>query len=75
MSRIIRNAIQCNFCNQVVESKHRHDFRECRCGRVFVDGGKSYLRRGFKHESDFEDLSEFVDDDKLEFGDENACRE
>jgi hypothetical protein len=43
--RIIRNSIQCKFCDDVIESKHRHDFKTCKCGMVSVDGGHDYLRR------------------------------
>ena len=42
---IIKNAIRCNKCGQVIESKHRHDFVMCKCGSVGVDGGHDYLRR------------------------------
>lgn len=44
-AHIIRNAIRCNHCGDVIESVHRHDFRTCRCGCVSVDGGHDYLRR------------------------------
>ena len=37
-AHIIRNAIRCNHCGDVIESVHRHDFRTCRCGCVSVDG-------------------------------------
>lgn len=57
MGRIIRNAIKCLECSSVIESHHRHDFKSCECGAAFVDGGKSYLRRGFKREDRIEDLS------------------
>lgn len=57
MGRIIRNAIKCLECGSVIESHHRHDFKECACGAAFVDGGKAYLRRGFKREDRIEDLS------------------
>lgn len=75
MGRIIRNAARCVHCNDEIESKHRHDFRSCKCGTVFVDGGKSYLRRGFKKQTDFVDLSEYAEDEEIDFGDENACAE
>lgn len=42
---ILRNQVQCNKCWDVVESKHRHDFKSCKCGAVTVDGGTEYLRR------------------------------
>ena len=41
------NAIRCLHCNDVIESKHRHDFVRCFCKKVFVDGGEDYKRRGF----------------------------
>lgn len=27
-----------------MESKHRHDFVECKCGESFLDGGDDYIR-------------------------------
>lgn len=57
---ILRNAIKCNHCGDVIESKHRYDFKSCKCGCVHVDGGLEYLRRGFKNgKEDYEELSEF----------------
>ncbi len=60
MKRIIRNAIQCKHCGEIIESKSVHDFKTCKCGKVFVDGGHEYLRRGYTNsaEEDFIDLSE-----------------
>ena len=43
---IVRNAAECADCHEVIESTHAHDFRSCKCGKIFVDGGKDYLRRG-----------------------------
>ena len=56
-TRIIVNKIRCKKCEDIIESVHRHDFRFCKCGAVFVDGGKDYLRRGGKLTA-YEDLSE-----------------
>lgn len=70
MGRIIRNAIKCLECGSVIESRHRHDFKTCACGACFVDGGKAYLRRGFKREDQFEDLS-VVEHDGPTIEDEN----
>lgn len=56
--RIVRNAIRCNKCNDVIESTYTHEFKFCRCGAVAVDGGKDYLRRCGEL-SDFTELSEF----------------
>jgi hypothetical protein len=29
-----------------MESKHRHDFVRCGCGKSFLDGGNDYFRAG-----------------------------
>jgi hypothetical protein len=39
-----RSRIQCKKCGDVVESKHRHDFRSCSCRSVHLDGGLDYQR-------------------------------
>ncbi len=63
MKRIIKNAIQCKHCGEIIESKSVHDFKTCKCGKVFVDGGHEYLRRGYTNsaEDDFIDLSETIE--------------
>ena len=33
-------------CLDIIESKHRHDFVRCGCGKSFIDGGDDYLRGG-----------------------------
>lgn len=56
--KIFSNKIKCNHCGDVIESRTVHEYVECKCGMVFVDGGHEYLRRGFKNdENDFFDLS------------------
>ena len=57
---IVRNAARCRACGDVVESRHRHDYRTCSCGKVSVDGGHAYLRRCGEIEH-CEDLSEVVE--------------
>lgn len=42
---IIHNRARCVTCDQVIESKHVHDYVSCRGGHISVDGGKDYLRR------------------------------
>ena len=63
MRKITRNALRCRHCGDVIESKSVHDFKQCSCGAIFVDGGCEYLRRGYKTspEEDFIDLSEYAD--------------
>ena len=63
---IIRNAIRCKHCGDVIESRSVHDFKSCSCGASAVDGGLEYLRRCAKNsmEEDFEDISEVVPDNE-----------
>ena len=42
----MRNRARCLLCGDVIESKHRHDFVECHCYAIFVDGGRDYWRAG-----------------------------
>ena len=42
---IVQNAVSCNGCGDMIISKHRHDYVECSCGAIAVDGGQEYLRR------------------------------
>lgn len=43
--RITRNAIECGVCGEVIESKHPHDYKACKCGGCIVDGGLERLAR------------------------------
>lgn len=56
-SKIIHNRIKCLKCGDIIESKHRHDYKTCSCGACAVDGGHDYLRRCGNLE-DWEDMSE-----------------
>lgn len=55
--KIIRNAIKCDNCGDVIESKHVHDFVTCRCEAVSVDGGHDYLKRSFMPGMTWTDLT------------------
>jgi hypothetical protein len=61
--KIIKNAAQCLSCNDIIESKHRHDFVTCRCEKLSVDGGHDYLRRVGDFENSL-DLSEYEGEQK-----------
>lgn len=62
MRKIIKNAIRCKHCGEVIESTSVYDFKFCSCESVAVDGGHDYLRRCFKtSQDDFEELSEYID--------------
>jgi len=58
--KLTRNAARCLECKTVVESKHVHDWVQCPCGAMFVDGGLEYVRRGGKDPDRIEDLSEYT---------------
>lgn len=55
---VVINKCQCRLCGDIIESKHRHDFVQCRCGAIFTDGGTDYIRRGANDLSNIIDLSE-----------------
>jgi hypothetical protein len=55
---VVTNKAQCRLCSDIVESNHRHAFVRCGCGEIFVDGGKSYLRRGASDLNNIIELSE-----------------
>lgn len=64
--RILSNRAGCLTCGDVVYSAHRHDYSQCRCGRMAVDGGMAYLRRvgerDYMHEMSVTLDEELVDD-------------
>ena len=57
MKKIIKNAIQCKLCGDIIESTDRHNYVECKCGACAVDGGHDYLRRTFKEQNCYIELS------------------
>ena len=61
MTKIIKNAIRCKLCGEVIESKQVHDFVQCKCGACAVDGGHDYLRRCFRDKDCYIDLSESIE--------------
>lgn len=42
------NAARCGACGTVLYSRFRHDYKECPCRNLMVDGGSAYIRRGWK---------------------------
>jgi hypothetical protein len=59
---ITKNAAQCGLCDDIVESKSRHDFVTCSCNNIFIDGGLDYFRAGAKDMSNFISLAEYKDE-------------
>lgn len=65
MAKLKRNAARCLSCGRVVESTYRHDYRQCKCGKIAVDGGLVYVKRrypGGEPTEHFEELSEWEDE-------------
>jgi hypothetical protein len=52
---------KCLKCNDIIESKHRHDFVRCSCNEIFLDGGDEYIRAGAN------DLSNILIENDSEF--------
>ena len=42
--KLIKNEWKCLYCNDIIESKHRHEYVTCKCGEMSIDGGTSYIR-------------------------------
>lgn len=55
------NTVKCLKCGDVIRSRNRHDFVECSCGNIAVDGGSWYLKRVGALDG-YEELSEIYDD-------------
>ncbi len=45
VKKIYVNMVQCKKCHDIIVSQTVHDFKECQCGAIAVDGGKEYLKR------------------------------
>lgn len=58
MIKPIINKVRCKKCDDIIESKHRHDFVRCRCGSIYVDGGQDYQRCGWSG-GDMDDWIDF----------------
>lgn len=56
---ILKNAIQCKHCGEIIESLYPEDFVVCSCQSVAAYGGRSYLKRVFttSPEKDYVDVS------------------
>ena len=59
---LVRNAIQCLNCNDIIESIHRHDYKTCSCGGCMTDGGLDYIRRAHNPNVDFVELDLYSTD-------------
>lgn len=55
---VVVNKAQCKLCGDIIESTHGHDYKQCGCGEIAVDGGKRYIRRSAKNLNNIIELSE-----------------
>jgi hypothetical protein len=63
--KLKKNRCQCKLCGDIITSEHVHDFKWCKCGAIFTDGGQQYIRRGFTGSyEDIIDLSEYEEDEE-----------
>ncbi len=53
---IYANQGKCKKCGEVIRSKNRHNYVQCKCGAVAVDGG-SWYQRIIGNIEDFEDMT------------------
>lgn len=58
---IVHNRARCLECGEILESTHRHDFVQCSCGALAVDGGHAYLKRSLRPGAKMKELSECED--------------
>ncbi len=63
---ILSNRAKCLICEDVVFSASRHDFKSCKCGNIFVDGGMDYIRHGYEDALAYKNLSVEIEDELFE---------
>lgn len=49
----MRNRAKCRLCGEVLESFHRHDYVECKCKEISIDGGADYFKCGARDWANF----------------------
>lgn len=55
-----QHIVQCRHCKDILESKEDHDFQECSCRKIAIDGGIEKGARRLGRRSDVLDLSVWV---------------
>lgn len=58
MKKLLINRAKCLLCNDIITSKHSHDYVTCKCGNLSIDGGIECPRRLYKKPNSYLDLSE-----------------
>jgi len=49
----MRNRAKCKKCESIIESFHVHDYVQCKCGAIAIDGGSDYLKIIYDNIDDF----------------------
>ena len=63
---IFRQGLKCLQCGNRIFSDYRHDFKVCKCGAIFVDGGYDYFRYGaLKEGVKFQIIERKIGDEKV----------
>ena len=57
MKKLVENKAQCKLCGDILLSELTHDKKTCNCGNLTIDGGLDYIRRSWKQENSFIELS------------------
>ena len=64
MRQIVYNSVKCLECNEVLISRHRHDYVTCGCpNNAMADGGNEYERYGAMDMDKIETHYVYADDD------------
>ena len=64
MRQIVYNSVKCLECNEVIVSRHRHDYVTCECpNKAMADGGNEYGRYGAMDMDKIETHYVYADDD------------
>ena len=56
----IKVGVSCPACSDEIFSFYRNDFRRCKCGKVFIDGGEEMPRFGAESPVHIEDVFQVV---------------
>lgn len=60
-----KRGLKCPECGDEIFSDYPHDWKTCKCGLIFIDGGDDYMHAGFckKSKFTFDDLKEVEKDE------------
>lgn len=49
----MRNRAKCKLCGSIIESIHRYDYVECKCGEIAIEGGEESYKCSAKNFGNF----------------------